>query len=181
MLGAAACWRIGRTGSSRRGRSQTTRTTEARHAAATKQFNLIWQYYQQNRVQSFDVYYWSTLLLDASRGLSDNRDKQIAAYEEHLDRMQKLEALIRKSGAWASDDQATSAVPSITGSKRKAGWPRPKRGDERGAGKGKLLRSGRPPRLRGQSGRITQLARDRGATLEQVICNPLPLPRNVDR
>ena len=33
----------------------------------------------------------------------------------------------------------------------------------------------------GQSGRITQLARDRGATLEQVICNPLPLPRNVDR
>ena len=70
--------------------------TEARHAAATKQFNLIWQYYQQNRVQSFDVYYWSTLLLDASRGLSDNRDKQIAAYEEHLDRMQKLEALIRK-------------------------------------------------------------------------------------
>ncbi len=40
--------------------------TEARHAAATKQFNLIWQYYQQNRVQSFDVYYWSRLLLDAS-------------------------------------------------------------------------------------------------------------------
>ena len=30
--------------------------TEARHAAAIKQFNLIWQYYQQSRVQSFDVY-----------------------------------------------------------------------------------------------------------------------------
>ena len=70
--------------------------TEARYNAALKQFNLIWQYYQQSRVQSFDVYYWSRLLLDASKGVSNKPDRQIAAYQDHLDRMQKLEALIKK-------------------------------------------------------------------------------------
>jgi len=69
---------------------------EARHNAALKQFDLIWQYYQQSRVQSFDVYVWSRLLLDASKGVSDRPDKRIAAYEEHLDRMKKLETLIKK-------------------------------------------------------------------------------------
>ncbi len=70
--------------------------TDARYNAALKQFDLIWQYYEQSRVQSFDVYVWSRLLLDASKGVSNKPDKQIAAYEAHLDRMQKLEALIRK-------------------------------------------------------------------------------------
>ena len=69
---------------------------EARYNAALKQFNLIWQYYRQSRVDSFDVYAWSRLLLEASKGLSDRPDKWIAAYEEHLDRMIKLEALIKK-------------------------------------------------------------------------------------
>jgi hypothetical protein len=68
----------------------------ARYNAALKQFDLIWQYYQQSRVQSFDVYVWSRLLLDASKGVSDRPGKQIAAFEEHLDRMKKLEALIKK-------------------------------------------------------------------------------------
>ena len=69
---------------------------EARHNAAVKQFDLIWQYYQQSRVQSFDVYVWSRLLLDASKAVSDRPGKQIAAFEEHLDRMKKLETLIKK-------------------------------------------------------------------------------------
>ncbi|MGA2702190.1 MAG: hypothetical protein ABSH35_13985 [Isosphaeraceae bacterium] len=69
---------------------------EARYNAALKQFDLIWQYYQQSRVQSFDVYVWSRLLMDARKGVSDRPDKQIAAFEEHLDRMKKLEALIKK-------------------------------------------------------------------------------------
>ena len=69
---------------------------EARYNAALKQFDLIWQYYQQSRVQSFDVYVWSRLLIDARKGVSDRPDKQIAAFEEHLDRMKKLEALIKK-------------------------------------------------------------------------------------
>ncbi len=69
---------------------------EARYNAALKQFDLTWQYYQQSRVESFDVYVWSRLLLDAKRGVSGRQADQIAAFEEHLDRMQKLEALIKK-------------------------------------------------------------------------------------
>jgi hypothetical protein len=69
---------------------------EARYNAALKQFDLIWQYFQQSRVGSFDVYVWSRLLLDARKGVSDRPDKRIAAYEEHLDRMKKLETLIKK-------------------------------------------------------------------------------------
>jgi hypothetical protein len=69
---------------------------EARYNAALKQFDLTWQYYQQSRVESFDVYAWSRLLLDAKRGVSGRQADQIAAYEEHLDRMQKLETLIKK-------------------------------------------------------------------------------------
>ena len=69
---------------------------EARYNAALKQFDLIWQYFQQSRVESFDVYVWSRLLLDARKGVSDRPDKRIAAYEEHLDRMKKLETLIKK-------------------------------------------------------------------------------------
>ncbi len=42
---------------------------EARYTAALKQFDLTWQYYQQSRVGSFDVYAWSRLLLDA-KGVS---------------------------------------------------------------------------------------------------------------
>ncbi len=69
---------------------------ESRYNAANKQFDLTWQYYQQNRVESFQVYVWSRLLLDAKRGVSSRQADQIAAFEEHLDRMKKLEALIKK-------------------------------------------------------------------------------------
>ena len=69
---------------------------EARYNAALKQFDLTWQYYQQSRVGSFDVYVWSRLLLDARKGVSGRQADQIAAYEEHLDRMKKLETLIKK-------------------------------------------------------------------------------------
>ena len=70
--------------------------TEARYNAALKQFDLIWQYYQQSRVDSFEVYLWSRLLLDAGKGASVRPDRRIAAFEEHLERMRKLEALIKK-------------------------------------------------------------------------------------
>jgi hypothetical protein len=69
---------------------------EARYQAARKQFDLIWQYYQQSRVESFDVYVWSRLLLDSRWPLSKAPADRIAALEEHLDHMVKLEALIRK-------------------------------------------------------------------------------------
>jgi hypothetical protein len=69
---------------------------EARHQAARKQFDLIWQYYQQSRVESFDVYVWSRLLLDAHRSVHKTPAERINALEEHLDHMVKLEVLIRK-------------------------------------------------------------------------------------
>jgi len=52
---------------------------EARFNAALKQFDLTWQYYQQSRVESFDVYAWSRLLLEAKRGVSGRQADQIAA------------------------------------------------------------------------------------------------------
>jgi hypothetical protein len=69
---------------------------EARYNAARKQFDLIWQYYQQSRVESDDVYFWSRLLLEASKGVAVNKEQLITAFEQHLDRMKKLEALIKK-------------------------------------------------------------------------------------
>jgi hypothetical protein len=68
----------------------------ARYNAALKQFDLIWQYYQQSRVESFDVYVWSRLLLDSKWAISDRPADRIVAFEEHLDRMKKLEALVKK-------------------------------------------------------------------------------------
>jgi hypothetical protein len=69
---------------------------EARCRAAAKQYDLVWQYYQQNRVDTFDVYLWSRLLLDSRLKVSRNPADRIAAQEEHLDHMRKLEILIRK-------------------------------------------------------------------------------------
>lgn len=76
--------------------SKVALLAEARYRAARKQFDLIWQYYQQSRVESFDVYVWSRLLLDAHRSTSKLPADRITALEEHLDHMVKLEALIRK-------------------------------------------------------------------------------------
>ncbi len=76
--------------------SKAALLAEARHRAARKQFDLIWQYYQQSRVESFDVYVWSRLLLDAHRSISKAPADRITALEEHLDHMIKLETLIRK-------------------------------------------------------------------------------------
>jgi hypothetical protein len=76
--------------------SKAALLAEARYRAARKQFDLIWQYYQQSRVESFDVYVWSRLLLDAHRSISKAPADRIMALEEHLDHMVKLETLIRK-------------------------------------------------------------------------------------
>ena len=52
--------------------------------------------YQQSRVESFDVYVWSRLVLDSRLGLSNKPADRISAYEDHLDRMRKLEMLVKK-------------------------------------------------------------------------------------
>jgi hypothetical protein len=69
---------------------------EVRLQAAVKQYDLTWQYYQQNRVDTRDVYLWSRLLLDARQAVSNRPADRIRDYEEHLDHMKKLEALIKK-------------------------------------------------------------------------------------
>jgi hypothetical protein len=69
---------------------------EARYQAAAKQFEEVWTYYRQSRTESFPVYLWSRLLLDAQRELSDKPADRIAALEAHLARMQRLETLVKK-------------------------------------------------------------------------------------
>ena len=70
--------------------------SELRLQAAVKQYDLTWQYYQQNRVDTRDVYLWSRLLLDARQAVGKGRADRIRACEEHLEHMKKLEALIKK-------------------------------------------------------------------------------------
>jgi hypothetical protein len=69
---------------------------ELRRDAAQRQFDLTWQYYQQNRVETFDVYLWSRLLLDAQRAVARTPEDRVAACRQHLDHMARLETLIRK-------------------------------------------------------------------------------------
>jgi hypothetical protein len=69
---------------------------EARYKAAIKQFDLIWEYYAQNRVGSIEVYIWSRLALDAKKELSDKPAHRIEAIEDHLKRMKALQELVTK-------------------------------------------------------------------------------------
>ena len=74
----------------------TPALAEVRVQAAAKQYDLVWQYYQQSRVDTRDVYLWSRLLLDARNAVSNRPADRIRDCEEHLDHMRKLEALIKK-------------------------------------------------------------------------------------
>jgi hypothetical protein len=69
---------------------------EARYQAALKQFDEVWTYYRQSRTDSFLTYYWSRIVLDSQRDLGDTKAGRIAALEAHLERMKRLEALVRK-------------------------------------------------------------------------------------
>ena len=69
---------------------------EARYQAALKQFQEVWTYYRQSRTDSFPVYVWSRLVLDAQRDAGDQPADRIATLEAHLNRMQKLEMLVKK-------------------------------------------------------------------------------------
>jgi hypothetical protein len=68
----------------------------ARYQAALKQYEVTWSYYQQARIDSYQVYVWSRLVLDAHRETTDKPAERVAALEGHLSRMTKLEALIKK-------------------------------------------------------------------------------------
>jgi hypothetical protein len=69
---------------------------EARLQAAVKQYEETWSYYQQARIDSYQVYVWSKLILDCRREMTDKPAERLVALDDHLSRMKKLEALIKK-------------------------------------------------------------------------------------
>jgi hypothetical protein len=76
--------------------SRPTALARARYQAALEQYELIWTYFQQNRTDSFQVYYWSRLVLDSGRDMGETPADRIAALKNHLARMQKMEDLIKR-------------------------------------------------------------------------------------
>jgi hypothetical protein len=73
-----------------------TPLAEARYRSAVKQYEITWSYFQQNRIDSYQVYLWSRLVLDARREMGETPADRIVALEDHLARMQKLEELVRR-------------------------------------------------------------------------------------
>jgi hypothetical protein len=76
--------------------AQPSPLADARYRAAVKQFEITWSYYQQARIDTFQVYVWSRLVLDARRELGETPADRIVALEDHLARMKKLEELVLK-------------------------------------------------------------------------------------
>ncbi len=66
----------------------------ARLAAAVKQYDETWAYYQQARIDSYQVYVWSRMVMDCRREMAAKPAERLEAIQEHLGRMKKLEALI---------------------------------------------------------------------------------------
>jgi hypothetical protein len=84
---------------------------EARYKAAARQFEEVWTFYRQSRTDSFQTYYWSRLVLDSERDLAADKAGRVAAAEAHLERMRRLEALVkrvRKLGFGFSTDVGAS-------------------------------------------------------------------------
>jgi hypothetical protein len=84
---------------------------EARYQAALKQYEITWSYYQQARIDSFQVYVWSRFVLESRRELNNRPADRIVALKDHLDRMKKLEALVlkvRRLGFTRSSDVGAS-------------------------------------------------------------------------
>jgi hypothetical protein len=69
---------------------------QARYRAAVKQYEETWSYYQQARIDSYQVYVWSKLILDCQREMADKPAETAAALEGHLARMKQLEGLITR-------------------------------------------------------------------------------------
>ena len=51
--------------------ARPAKLAQARYQAALEQYELIWTYFQQNRTDSFQVYYWSRLVLDSGREMGE--------------------------------------------------------------------------------------------------------------
>ena len=79
-----------------RSRRNVRHLAEARYQAAVKNYQETWSYYQQARIDSYQVYVWSRLILDCQREMAEKPADHITALDEHLGRMKKLESLIKK-------------------------------------------------------------------------------------
>jgi hypothetical protein len=85
---------------------------KARLEAAMKEYDETWAYFQQARIDSYQVYVWSRIVLDCRREMSPKPADRRTALEEHLARMKKLESLVlrvRKLGFGLSYDVGASA------------------------------------------------------------------------
>jgi hypothetical protein len=76
--------------------TQATAMAEARYRAAVKQFDETWTYYPPARIDSYQVYVWSKLVMDSRRELTGKAADRITAIEDHLARMKALESLVKK-------------------------------------------------------------------------------------
>ena len=100
----------------------------ARYQAAEEQFEITWSYYQQDRTDSFQVYVWSRLVLDARRDMGETPADRIAALKDHLARMKRMEELV-------SEDPPAGLRPVVRRRgdartiawRRSTGWPGPPR------------------------------------------------------
>lgn len=76
------------------GAARPSPLAESRYRAAVAQYDITWAYYQQARIDSYQVYVWSRLVLDSRREMGGAPADEIVALEDHLARMKKLEALV---------------------------------------------------------------------------------------
>lgn len=67
-----------------------------RYRAAVEQYDVTWSYYRQARIDSYQVYVWSRLVLESRRAMAVKLAEHVTALEDHLDRMKKLEELVKK-------------------------------------------------------------------------------------
>ena len=69
---------------------------DERYQTCLKHYDEAWVYYQQSRSDSLQLYFWSRLVLEAQGDLSDKKADRLEAFEAHLGRMKRLEALVKK-------------------------------------------------------------------------------------
>jgi hypothetical protein len=69
---------------------------QARYQTALEQYELMWAYFQQNRTDSSEVYFWSRQVLASRTDLGGTPADHVAALKDHLARMKKMEDLIKR-------------------------------------------------------------------------------------
>jgi len=79
-----------------RPRAQFHKMAESRYQAAVRAYEESWVYYRQARTDPFFTYSWSRIVMVCQADLSDKKEDQLAAMQGHLERMKKLDTLVKK-------------------------------------------------------------------------------------